>query len=50
MRESLGVDDITEEIFSFWESAISSTERIKWDGLLELVEDQKRIIKVCYIP
>ena len=47
MRESLGVDDITEEIFSFWESAISSTERMKWDGLLELVEDQWRISKVC---
>ena len=47
MRESLGVDDVTEEIFSFWESVISSTERMKWDGLLELVEDQWRISKVC---
>ena len=47
MRESLGVDDITEEIFSLLENAISSTERMKWDGLLELVEDQWRISKVC---
>ena len=40
-------DDITEEIFSFWENAISATENMRWDGLLELVEDQSRISKVC---
>ena len=41
------MDDITDEIFSFWESAISATERMRWNGLLELVEDQSRISKVC---
>ena len=41
------MDDITDEIFSFWESAISATERMRWNGLLDLVEDQSRISKVC---
>ena len=39
--------EVAEEIFSLWESAISATEKMKWDGLLEVVEDQSRISKVC---
>lgn len=44
----MAADEITEDIFSFWETAISATERMRWDGLLELVEDQSRISKVRY--
>ena len=44
----MAADDITEEIFLFWESAISATVRMRWDGLLELVEDQSRISKVRF--
>ena len=41
----LSADDVTEEIFSFWESAVTSSARVRWDGLVELVEDRARISK-----
>ena len=41
----MSADDVTDEIFSFWESAVTSAARVRWDGLVELVEDRARISK-----